>query len=181
MTSEIYVPETDGDTESTIDSSKGAMERVIDKHRPADWATRPQLFKMFSKLPKKGRAEALLTSTDRMWIALKTYAEGGENHLHNHSNEDHSFIILQGEARFYGPDEESVVLGRNHGIMLPRGSFYRFRTEGDEPLVVLRIGCVVDAAKTPWGRKDIDGNQVYGNAADNNTVVTEYHEDRVFE
>jgi hypothetical protein len=48
-------------------------------------------------------------------------------------------------------------------------------------LVVLRIGCVVDAAKTPWGRKDIDGNQVYGNAADNNTVVTEYHEDRVFE
>jgi mannose-6-phosphate isomerase-like protein (cupin superfamily) len=181
MANQIYVPETSGDTENTIDSQSSAMDREIKKHRPADWAAKPQFFKMRSKLPKKGRAEALLCATDRMWIALKTYAEGGENTIHNHTNEDHSFIVLQGQGRFFGPDDESVVLGRNEGIMLPRGSFYRFCTEGDEPLVVMRIGCVVDAADTPWQRFDLEGNRIFGSDEKNNTVVTEFYEDRVFE
>ena len=181
MATKIYEPETSGDTGATIGSQSSALDREIRKHRPADWATKPQLFRMRSKLPKKGRAEALLASTDRMWIALKTYAEGGENTIHNHTNEDHSFIVMQGNARFYGPDDESVVLGRNEGIMLPRGCYYRFRTEGDEPLVVMRIGCVVDAAESPWQRTDPRGNRIYGNDEKNNTVVTEFHDDRVYE
>jgi mannose-6-phosphate isomerase-like protein (cupin superfamily) len=181
MVNQIHVPETSGDTEKTIDSQSSAMDREIQKHRPADWAAKPQFFKMRSKLPKKGRAEALLCATDRMWIALKTYAEGGENTIHNHTNEDHSFIVLQGQGRFFGPGDESVVLGRNEGIMLPRGSFYRFCTEGDEPLVVMRIGCVVDAADTPWQRFDLEGNRIFGSDEKNNTVVTEFYEDRVFE
>lgn len=181
MASKFHIPETSGDTKDTINSQSSAMDREIQKHRPKDWETKPQLFRMRSKLPKQGRAEALLCATDRMWIALKTYAEGGENTIHNHTNEDHSFIVMQGEARFFGPDDESVVLGRNEGILLPRGAFYRFCTEGREPLVVMRIGCVVDAAETPWIRFDPKGNRIYGSDEKNNTVVTEFYDDRVYE
>ncbi len=177
----IHVPETSGDTEATIGSQSSALDREIQKHRPADWATKPQIFRMRSKLPKAGRAEALLGATDRMWLALKTYAEGGENKLHNHSNEDHTFIVLQGTARFFGHLDESVVLGRNEGILLPRGCFYRFCGEGGEPLVVLRLGCVVDTSDSPWQRYSIDGKRIYGNDEANNTVVTEFYDDRVFE
>lgn len=180
MAGKLHLPETTGDDAGTIDSGLGALEREIARVRPADWASRPQLFRMRARLPRKGRAAALLASTDRMWMALKTYAEGGENELHTHTNEDHGFIVLQGRARFFGPDGESVVLGRNEGIMLPRGCLYRFETEGDEPLVVLRVGCVVDAARSPWGRTDAEGRQIFGNAAENNTVETVFDEDKVF-
>ena len=181
MANIIREPETSGDTTDTINSKSSKLDREIAKHRPADWKKNPQIFRMRSKLPKQGRAEALLGATDRMWIALKTYAEGGENTLHNHSNEDHTFIVLQGKARFFGHKGESVVLGRNEGILLPRGSYYRFRTEGDEPLVVLRMGCVVDAADSPWQRYALDGTRIYGNDAENKTVVTEFFDDRVYE
>ena len=45
----------------------------------------------------------------------------------------------------------------------------------------MRIGCVVDAADTPWQRFDPAGNRIFGSDEKNNTVVTEFYEDRVFE
>jgi mannose-6-phosphate isomerase-like protein (cupin superfamily) len=170
MATTIRTPETRGDDESTIGSGVSATDREIQAHRPADWETRPQLFRMFARIPTQGRASALMGATDRMWVALKTYAEGGENKLHNHTNEDHTFIVMEGAARFHGPDGESVVLGRHQGILLPRGCYYCFNVEGDEPLVLMRIGCVVDAAKTPWGRTDEDGKTMLGNDRANNVV-----------
>jgi quercetin dioxygenase-like cupin family protein len=37
-----------------------------------------------------------------MWVVLKTYAADGENGLHAHPSEDHTFVVLQGEAPFMG-------------------------------------------------------------------------------
>ena len=33
------------------------------------------------------------------------------------------------------------MVGAYGGVMLPQGSFYRFESTGDRPLVMVRIGC----------------------------------------
>ena len=50
----------------------------------------------------------MLAATRNMTVVLKTYAAGGENGLHAHTNEDHVFLILEGGATFYGPKGETA-------------------------------------------------------------------------
>lgn len=176
----VHLPETMGDTEDTIDATTSAMQRAVGKMGFDSNAKKPHVFRMRARLPKKGRAQAMLASTDRMWMNIKTYAADGENTLHTHTNEDHAFVVLQGKAKFFGPGGECTVLARNEGILLPRGTLYSFRAEDGEPLVVLRVGCVVDAAKNPWAREDDKGTPMLGNAKENNTVPTEFL-DRYYE
>ena len=57
-------------------------------------------------------------------------------------SEDHTFIVLQGRARFYQPDRPPHELGRNEGILIPAGALYKFEVASDEPLVLLRVGNV---------------------------------------
>ena len=75
-----------------------------------------------------------------MWVVLKTYASGGENELHAHPHEDHTFVILQGAAKFYGPNKEERIAKAGEGVLLPAGTFYWFHVTSDEQLVMLRIG-----------------------------------------
>ena len=96
---------------------------------------------------------------------MKCYAEGGENVLHAHPSEDHIFVILQGQARFHDKDDNERVLGRNEGIMLPRGTFYYFESGGDEPLVMLRVGAYVESPKV--ARIGLDGHEIKGDSAEN--------------
>ncbi|MGH6768466.1 MAG: cupin domain-containing protein [Xanthobacteraceae bacterium] len=105
-----------------------------------------QTFRLRTPLLSKGRSHNILASckgeTGAMNIAIKCYAEGGENEFHAHSKEDHTFIVLQGRARFYQPDEPPRELGRNEGILIPAGAFYKFECATPEPLVLLRVGNV---------------------------------------
>ena len=55
-----------------------------------------------------------------MWVVLKTYAADGENGLHAHPSEDHTFVVLQGEATFYGPNDKTRTIGKNEGVPLPQ-------------------------------------------------------------
>ena len=97
----------------------------------------PQLYRLRTPLMKHGRMDTVLATTDTMQVRMKSYAQGGENALHAHSREDHTFIVLAGHARFWGQgDVEMGVFGRNEAVMLPRGCFYRFESCGDEPLVM---------------------------------------------
>ena len=57
---------------------------------------KPTFFKLEAQLPKQGRTDTPLAASDKMWVVLKTYAADGENGLHAHPNEDHTFIVLQG-------------------------------------------------------------------------------------
>ena len=82
----------------------------------------------------------LLAQTDALKVRIKVYAEGGENGLHTHNDEDHAFVILQGQATFHNADGRDTVINKFEGIMLPRGAFYHFKSSGDEDLVLLRIG-----------------------------------------
>lgn len=163
--------ETSG-TEKANATTGSVLDSTIREFRAKYDVEEPQLFKLKTRLPKKGRGSALMAATDRMWVTLKTYAEGGENTLHAHPNEDHTFIILQGKATFFGPEGESVTFSRNEGIMLPHGCKYHFHAEPGEPLVLLRIGCVHDASKTPWGRVGADGKPLKAVSNQNNNSET---------
>lgn len=125
-----------------------------------------QTFKLRTPLLSKGRSHTILASskadTGAMNVAIKCYAEGGENEFHAHAREDHTFVVLQGRARFYQPDQAACELGRNEGILIPAGALYKFETASAEPLVLLRVGNVWqpvagEAAAANSGRHDTQG------------------------
>jgi len=125
----------------------------------------PKLFRLRTQLLSKGRSDYTLASTDNMTIRIKCYAQGGENALHTHLDQDHSFIVLDGAARFVGKEGEIGVLKRNEGIMLPKGAYYRFESCGDTPLVLLRVGAHTDRMKV--GRINPEGKPLPPNSAEN--------------
>jgi quercetin dioxygenase-like cupin family protein len=130
----------------------------------------PSFFHLRAQLPRQGRTDTPMAATDRMWVVLKTYASDGENELHAHPNEDHVFLVLQGEADFYGPKGETRRVVKHDGILLPRGTFYWFKAVGDEPLVMARVGAVVDPAKDALARINSEGKPMDGNSAENKQV-----------
>jgi mannose-6-phosphate isomerase-like protein (cupin superfamily) len=84
---------------------------------------KPAFFKLEAQLPRQGRTDTPVGASDKMWVVLKTYAADGENGLHAHPNEDHTFVVLQGEATFYGPNDETRTIGKNEGVLLPTARF----------------------------------------------------------
>ena len=114
----------------------------------AEQASAPdaQTFRLRTQLLKKGRTHTILASTKNersaLNVAIKSYANGGENEFHTHALEDHTFVILQGRATFQQPGKPPQTLGRNEGILLPAGAYYKFEAVGDEPLVIFRVGNV---------------------------------------
>ena len=109
----------------------------------------PEIFSLRSPYLSEGRSDAVIARTEQITVRLKVYAEGGENALHAHMEEDHAFIILEGEATFYDHEDTPRVVGPNRGIMLPAGNYYRFESTGDTNLVILRVG-----TGKPKGRND---------------------------
>jgi len=142
-----------------------------------DADVKAQVFRLRTPLLSKGRSHTILASskaeTGAMNVAIKCYAEAGENEFHAHAKEDHTFIVLAGRARFYLPDEPARELGRNEGILLPAGALYKFEVASEEPLVLLRVGNVwqpVDGEVTAdnSGRQDTQG-AAFGSQAKANT------------
>lgn len=142
--------------------------------------TKPAVFNVAGQLLARGRTDTPLAATEDLSIRLKIYAEGGENELHAHPGEDHSFIVLQGHARFFGPAGEETVIGPNQGIMLPKGNLYRFFAVEGEPLVMLRIGTPNYAKQPDPSRTDADGNPMRGDSKKNKSVPIEFLEDRYY-
>jgi mannose-6-phosphate isomerase-like protein (cupin superfamily) len=132
----------------------------------------PTFFKLEAQLPVQGRTNIPLASSELMWVVLKTYASGGENELHAHPHEDHTFVILQGKAKFYGPRGEEKIVGPNEGVLLPQGTFYWFHVTSEEPLVMLRIGAAAEEGDR-YGRIDIEGAPMPGDDPKNKQVKLE--------
>jgi mannose-6-phosphate isomerase-like protein (cupin superfamily) len=137
-------------------------------------------FKMRAQMLEKGRTNTLLGKTDNMWATLKVYASGGENGLHTHPNEDHTFLVLQGKARYYDADGGYTDVGKHEGIMLPAGAYYWFEAIGKEPLVLVRIGCKV-GPQDARGRLNIKGQPMPGDSKENKRVPVVYREGEYFE
>ena len=139
-------------------------------------APKAQTFRLKTALLSAGRTHRVIASTGTaehaMNVAIKCYAEGGENAFHTHQDEDHTFIVLQGRAIFHQPEGEDKELGRNEGILLPGGAFYKFEAVPGEPLVLLRVG---NQAKPLEGQGDIvesdriapDGSRLLGKSKEN--------------
>lgn len=142
--------------------------------------TKPTIFNVAGQLLARGRTDTPLAATEDLSIRLKIYAEGGENELHAHPGEDHSFIVLQGSVRFYDPDGGETVLGANQGILLPRGTMYWFTAIEGEPLVMLRIG-TPNFQKLPQpNRIDAEGRPMRGDSKENKSVPPEFLEGRFY-
>lgn len=139
-----------GEVENETAEMRRKREAAIAASAPAS------LFKLRAQLLKQGRSTDLVSETDNMRVHIKVYASGGENGLHNHTQEDHFHLVLDGSARFYGPRGEVVDCNKYEGIMLPAGSYYRFHATSDEPLILLRVG-----AKAP-ATSDVDRENIYG-------------------
>jgi quercetin dioxygenase-like cupin family protein len=117
----------------------------------------------------QGRTTDVRARTDLMTITAKVYAEGGENAMHNHPHEDHSFIVLEGEATFHLETDDNVkVVRRYEGVMLPRGANYWFQSSGDGNLVMVRVGATYPGV--PSGRLTPDGRDIPGDSLENKTV-----------
>jgi mannose-6-phosphate isomerase-like protein (cupin superfamily) len=117
----------------------------------------PSAFRVRAQMLSKGRTETVLAASNLLTVRLKMYASGGENTLHAHQEEDHVFIILQGAAEFFDGDGSLGFFTANQGVLLPKGSMYRFNSCEGEPLVMLRIGSPNEAALGLDGRVDTGG------------------------
>ena len=108
-----------------------------------------------------GRWSEVLAHTPGLTARVVVYAEGGENTTHTHLAEHHLFFILGGEATFQlGRDgEETFVAKALQGVLLPKGSFYRFKSSGNENLVMMRVG---DEPGDYRGRFGPDGGPLLG-------------------
>ena len=115
---------------------------------PANTAPQAHVFSLRTPLLSEGRSNLEVAATDLLKLRVKVYAEGGENGLHTHLDEDHAFVVLQGQATFHDEHGMDMVVNPYQGVMLPRGAYYHFTSTGDENLVLLRVGA---------GRK-ADGN-----------------------
>lgn len=160
---------------NSADEWRAAMERMAQSHLPG-------FFHLRAKLPKQGRTNQVLGATRHMNVVLKTYASGGENELHAHSNEDHLFVVLQGEAVFHGPRSEQRHVARNDCVLMSANCLYRFHAkEHGETLVMLRIGCALDPDQDVLARVDAEGRAFDGYSERNKEVPYVMHEDKIFD
>lgn len=141
-------------TTTEIATTSEAWRQAMNRLNVVD---RPHFFQLAARLPVQGRTNQVFAATSLLNVVLKTYASGGENELHAHTNEDHLFVVLQGAATFYGPRGEERIVRRNGGIVLPKGVLYRFIAHEEEPLVLLRVGAVHDQEADPLARIDEHG------------------------
>ena len=105
-----------------------------------------QFFSLKSNLLSQGSHTTYVAQSELLSLAVKIYASGGENKMHMHPEEDHSFIVMQGQATFHvGSDDNIRIVNKNEGVMLPAGTCYWFLSSAEENLVMVRIG----AARKP--------------------------------
>jgi quercetin dioxygenase-like cupin family protein len=103
--------------------------------------TSAKVFSFLNDEIREGRGDLVLPGSDALSGVIKRYAEGGENKMHCHPTEDHTFYILEGEATFHiDEDSNMVVAGRYDAVYLPRGTNYWFLSSGDTKLIMIRVG-----------------------------------------
>jgi len=131
-----------------------------------------KLFSLRTPYMKQGRITQLVAETKNMWIHTKINYEGGENEIHTHLDEDHSFIVLEGQMSVFDEKGNELKVGKYQGVMIPRGAYYRYLNTGPENLVVIRVGAGIKGKKQ--GGEDMrvrpDGKPLVASSEENKTV-----------
>jgi mannose-6-phosphate isomerase-like protein (cupin superfamily) len=141
----------------------------------------PSFFHIRAKLPTQGRTNQVLGASPYMNVVLKTYASGGENEIHAHTNEDHVFVVLQGGATFFGPRGETKSVSRHDCVLVPADALYSFQADEGEPLVMLRVGAAIDPTRDVLARVDERGDPFDGYSEKNKEVPIILDDSRIFE
>ncbi|MGB7946494.1 MAG: cupin domain-containing protein [Candidatus Binatia bacterium] len=116
------------------------MQATAAARKETDEKPRAYTFSLKTPYMKQGRVTQLVAETANMWIHTKINAEGGENEIHSHLDEDHSFIVLEGQMSVFDEKGNELKVGKYQGVMIPKGAYYRYLNTGDENLVVIRVG-----------------------------------------
>jgi mannose-6-phosphate isomerase-like protein (cupin superfamily) len=67
----------------------------------------------------------------------------GEFHWHKHDDEDEFFLVLEGELHIDVEDADTIVLGVNQGVTIPRGVAHRPRAPQRTVMVLVEPATVV--------------------------------------
>lgn len=148
------------------------MEAAAAEKPQAKETPKAQLFSLKTPYMKQGRVTQTVAKTANMWIATKINAEGGENEIHTHLNQDHAFIVLEGQMSVFDENGKEMVIKPYQGVMLPKGAYYRYLNTGAGNLVVLRIGAHTPD-KPPKGeamRVMPDGKPIEGGSVENKSL-----------
>jgi len=111
------------------------MEAAKKQEKP-----KASVFNLKTPYLEKGRITQLVAEAENLWIHTKINAEGGENAIHSHLDEDHAFIVLEGEMTVFDEKGNQSVLKKYDGVMIPRGAYYRCLNTGKGNLMVIRMG-----------------------------------------
>ncbi len=131
-----------------------------------------QKFSLRTPYMKQGRITQLVAETDNMWIHTKINYEGGENEIHTHLDEDHAFIVLEGQMSVFDEKGGEIKVEKYQGVMIPKGAYYRYLNTGSENLVVLRVGAGIKGQKQGGEEMRVrpDGRPLIALSAENKTV-----------
>ena len=114
-------------------------------------------YKLKTPMITGGRSHIPLADTELMSVGINYYAVGRKNKLHAHFGEDHTFVVMDGQATFYNKENQPKVLNKGEAIMLPIGTLYSFENSGDKPLALLRVSAL--KGKPEFTRVDAEGNK----------------------
>ena len=156
-----------------------ANEAAVMQKSGGEAAVKPEIISLRTQMVSQGFTRVLLAETDNSTFRIHCYGpKSGENGLHSHVDEDHVFVVLQGEAQFYDLDGALPVLKKHQALILPKGCFYSFSNEGTEPLVMIRFGAM---DKDAQGRRlDPEGRPIPGRSKQEHSKPPVLIEDAFF-
>jgi mannose-6-phosphate isomerase-like protein (cupin superfamily) len=87
-----------------------------------------------------GRKAFLLALTNNVISTVQIFPKGVHNNLHVHLTEDGYWLVLAGQARFYGEGDTVIAEPKQYeGVLITAGTKYWFEGISDEPLQILRV------------------------------------------
>ena len=96
--------------------------------------------KIRPQIVSRGKKGFSLFRTDIFGATVQVVTEGGETNLHAHAGSDAAWLVLAGEATFYGEGDKIVAkLGKHEMLLIPRGVPYWFESSSKEALVIMRF------------------------------------------
>jgi mannose-6-phosphate isomerase-like protein (cupin superfamily) len=109
--------------------------------------------KINPQMVSRGKKGQSLFRTDILGATVQVVTEGGETNLHAHAGSDATWLVVAGQATFYGEGDKVVAkLDKNDMLLIPRGVPYWFESSSKEALVIMRFSA--RAQNTPDKRID---------------------------
>jgi mannose-6-phosphate isomerase-like protein (cupin superfamily) len=108
-----------------------------------------QMFSLKTPYMKQGRVTQLVAETANLWIHTKINAEGGENEIHKHIDEDHAFIVLEGQMSVFDELGNEMEIKQHQGVMIPKGAYYRYLNTARRKTAIFRPSNPASSSPNP--------------------------------